>query len=459
MSLVINHNAQVAYHQGTGIAFVLGEDKHRIHDEGTPGKKAPHSFLVSDEEQIQAQGGEVYYWGEDNLRPQNIIRDCRKNPIIPSTIAWKAELLYSGGLQMGFEELRGDKLVLVAADKKKYPREAAFAKSIGMRRYLRQASKAYYWWKAIFPELILSRDGKQIVSVASQRPEYCRLKKEEDGVPRQMVLSANWSMGSPSLSDKHTSVVPLVDPYAYQPVEALRAAKGKKYIFPISDPSPGTIYYPEAEWHAVRESGWLKVTEAIPEFKRSLFANQITVKYLIEVSTWWWNWRYPGFDSFAAEEKKRLMDDELNNFINFMSGTDNAGKAIMVSFQSNPQFQKEYPGWKITAIDNKISDGIYIEDSQEANSHIMYALGVDPVLKGFTPGGKLASGGSEKRVAWNNHMMTTKPHQDDILEVIHFIHQYNQWEPDMVYWFGNYYQASLDVASSGVSKEPQQQAS
>ncbi len=433
--VIFNKTATVAYDSGKSAVMVL-----------------QHSQPINQQEAAQAR--DYYLWGADNLRPQKIVADCRKNAIIPATISWKSEILYGSGLTFGFEEVEGKNIVLQPAGRDQYPEVYNFIRSRGMRHFLRQASKAYYWWKFIAPELVLSKDRKKIVSLASQRPEYSRFKREEKTLALEnMVVSANWE-GAVDLKDKgNSSVVPLVNAY-YQPAEWLREQGGYKYIYPCIDHSPGTVYYPEAEWHSVRESGWLKVVESIPQFKAALFKHQVTIKYLIEVSTWWWEQTYPGFGEFATERKKQIMADELQAFTNFMTGPENSGKALMISYQSDPSTGKDYAGWKITAIDNKIKDGIYIEDSQEGNSHLMYALGVDPVLKGFAPGGKMASGGSEKRVAWNNHLMSTKPHQDDILEVLDLIRDYNGWDPNLRFWFTNYYQATMDVA-----REPQQQAS
>ena len=48
----------------------------------------------------------------------------------------------------------------------------------------------------------------------------------------------------------------------------------------------------------------------------------------------------------------------------------------------NETLQKEYPGWKINVIDNKLKDDAYLPDSQAANSEILFAIGVDPSLIG-----------------------------------------------------------------------------
>ena len=412
---------------------------------------------VLNESNAEGQG-DIYPWGGGNDRPNEIIRACQHNSIIPSTLAWKAEALYGGGLAFGYLEVQNGQEVLVAADPAKHPEVNAFRNSIVVKRYLRQASKAYYWFKNIFPELVLSKDRKKIVSIASQRPEYCRYVREKDNIVRKVAIDANWIGGSTTLDKKTTTVVDLLDVYN-DPVERLRADAGgrpkvHKYIYPVMDSSPGTTFYQTAEWHSILKSGWLEVAQSIPAFKRALFKNQISIKYLVEVSTEWWEWKYPGFNEFDTERKKTIMRDERKRFEDFMAGEEAAGKSLMVTVFNDPQQPKAIPGWQITAIDNKIKDGVYIEDSQEASSHIMYALAVDPVLRGFTPGGTMASGGSEKRVAWNNHIMMTKPHQDDILEPLEFIRDFNGWDPNIRFWFRNYYQATMDVA-----REPQQMSS
>jgi len=308
--------------------------------------------------------------------------------------------------------------------------------------------------------LVLSKDRSKIVSIASQRPEYCRYaQQQETGEIKNVLINANWDTGEQGRDKVYTTRVPMINPYN-DPVDFLRERKqGYKFIYPVNDPSPGTTFYQEAEWHTAIHSGWFDVAQSVPEFKKHLFENQVTIKYMIEVSTWWWNWKYPGFDEFTTEKKQELMQKELDRFESFMSGKTNSGNSLMVTIKNDPQFTKEFSGWKITPVDNKLKDGIYIEDSQEASSHIMFALGVHPTLIGNTPGTKMGAGsGSDQRVAFNNHILMQKPHQDMILEPLEFIRDYNGWDPNIQFWFRNYFQATLDKAKQP-QQESQQQAS
>ncbi|MGB2434553.1 MAG: hypothetical protein ACPIB5_00450, partial [Flavobacteriaceae bacterium] len=79
---------------------------------------------------------------------------------------------------------------------------------------------------------------------------------------------------------------------------------------------------------------------------------------------------------------------------------------------------KEQSLIKITPLQNPLKDGEFLGDNGEASSHILYALDLDPTLKGHTPGAGLGSGsGSDKREAFNMFLTLTNVHQKIILEL------------------------------------------
>ncbi len=120
-----------------------------------------------------------------------------------------------------------------------------------------------------------------------------------------------------------------------------------------------------------------------------------------------------------------------------MAGTDGAGKSIMTITMPDPQ----NPGntikvFTVTAVDDKIKSGLYIEDSQEASSHIYTALQVDPTLSGISPGKQMGAGsGSDKRVAFNVFSALHKFHRDLLLEVLNLVRDYNGWPADLEFRF------------------------
>ena len=426
MRVVIDDHAAVAYSGDINAAFIT--------------KDGPFPTIAKIDDEIETSGyNKIIPWGINNRKPQEIIECAKSNTIIPSALDWKARALYSGGLVYGevdgFDEDGNEKL------------KPIYDVNIDLfirrnRRYLSQASKAFYWFKNIFPEMILTKNRKEIYCLTSQRPEYCRYGQQDAiGQLNKIYINANWGDAKEDEnSEEFTNPVSMLDPY-YDLAGQLKNGNQYKYILPVNDPSPGTSFYQSAEWYSAIESGWLDVAKEIPKFKKTLFKNQITIKYLFEVSTWWWNWKYPGFDQFNTKKKQEKMKEELERFVEFMKGSAGSGNSIMTTFNSDPDLQKDYPGWKITAIDNKIKDGIYIEDSNEASSHILYALGVDGTLIGSTPGSKLGAGsGSDKNAAFKIYYSLAKPHQDLILEPFELAAEYNGWTrkyPRLKFWFAN----------------------
>ncbi|MDJ1500460.1 hypothetical protein [Xanthocytophaga agilis] len=363
-------------------------------------------------------------WGDDNLFPQNITREIEANTIIGSTLDWKARALYSGGIMYGsrsYDEKGEEKFTpFIDVDIEE------FIFKSNVLRYLIEASTDLYYFYNVFPEIILSEDRSQVVSISAQEATFCRWARQDqnDGLIKKCFINANWDKEG---SDYLDNSVPVIDPY-YASVDKVKGDTSSKYIYPVSYPTPGKVYYQLAHWDSIRVSGWYEVAKAIPAFKKALFGNQVITQYHVEISKEYWSDKYPNWNSLPIEKKKELMTEELEAFDRRMSGIDNAGKSIMTSFEHEELHGKDHSYWKINPIDNKIKSGIYIEDSQEASSHILYALSVDPTIIGSAPGKGMGGGsGSDKREAFNMYISLCDVHAHLILEPLQFIAWYNGW--------------------------------
>lgn len=444
-NIVLNDTATVAYSSSLQAAITTGVKPAKV-------KKV----IVPDSKENAPQDGEIVQWGSDNLFPQTVLKDSRKNTIIGTTLDKMARIAYEGGIEYGKIEIngKGEKVFIEQYDTKV---EAFFRRS-KIHRYLIGALRNFYWFFNAFPEMVLTKDRSEIYSIKAQKTAYCRYSKPENGVVKYCYLSAAWEE-APDL--KGLPKIPVIDIYG-SPQDLKEYGKVYNYIYPISYPTENEDFYSLADWNSLRVSGWLDVAQSIPQFKKALFKNQISIKYMISVSSHWWNWKYKGFDGFDTKKKQRLMKEELDKFEKFMKGVEEAGNSMMTTVFSDPAMQKEYPGWKVTAIDNKIKDGIYIEDSNEASSHLLFALGLHDSLLGSKPGSKLGAGsGSDMRVAFNIYTDTIRVHQDLILEPLYFIDEYNGYGMDY-YRFRNLRQDDAQPSKAPVTEtteEPSQQAS
>lgn len=400
---------------------------------------------------------EIVPWGVDNCFPQKILREVRKNTIIGPTLKKQAEIAYDE-IIYGFEKPKaegGEPEFVRAYDEKV---EAFFQRS-HIHRYGIEALRNFYYFYFAVPRLIFTADRSEVYSLTCYKTAHFRFQKpDKAGFIQNGFICADWESIT-STQSEYVETIPLIDIYADP--EMYKDDQGFKYIYPLAYPTEDEVHYPLVDWNAARESGWLDVAQSIPKFKKALMKNQITLKNLIQVPSWWWEWKHPGFSKMEVAQRKQIMDLEVDNFEKFFKGDDNAGASMMVTFISDPAHQKEYQGWKVDAVDNKIKDGMYIEDSNEASSHLLYSLGMDPAIIGSQPGSKLGAGsGSDKRVAFNIYVDTIRAHQDLILEPLSWIARYNGW-PNFKFKFKNSLNASGFAVPPSKSPmvEPQQQAS
>jgi hypothetical protein len=414
----------VVYSKGTGNIFQTVE------------KKALKEPKVSADKSNES--GDLIQWGPDNLFPQNILKDIRTNTIIGPTLKRQAEIAYDD-IIYGTEDENGNFKRVI--DEKV---EAFFRRS-HINRYSISALRAFYFFYLAVPELILTKDKKEVYSIRCDRTAHFRFMKQNNmGIITHGYMNADWESHSSLEDSEYVTKIPLIN--IYDDPASLKDGSEFKYIYPLAYPTEDEKFYPLVDWNSARTSGWLDVAQSIPLFKKALFKNQITMKYLIQVPSWWWEWKYPGFEKFGEKLRKETIEFEADKFEKFTKGEDNTGNSLMVTFISDPKYQKEYKGWTVEAIDNKLKDGIYIEDSNEASSHLLYALSMDPTLIGAMPGSKLGSGsGSDKRVAFNIYINTIKPHQDLILEPLPWIGEYNGWTP-YKYKFKNQLESNSDVS-------------
>jgi hypothetical protein len=458
--IVINGAASYGYSSGTGAMYRLNAPMGAAAGATggqASGGSAPASEPTSAEKKVDG-GAEFVPWGDDNLFPQAVIKDIELSTMLPAIFEKKTDTMYGGGLMYG--TITGvDKANNLVFQRAYDPNIEAWMQGTALNRYAYEVLHDINTFANGFPELVLSKDRSKIVGISAQEAAWCRYRKPKGGRLTDVFINANWDNGGAPDSPE-TVTVPIIDPY-YNAVDALRDRPGYKFIYPISVPSPDKAMYQLASWNSVRRSKWLKVAAQIPEFKQMLFENQVSVKYLITVHSAYWEWKYGDWDVLTRDEKKQLLEAEIKAFDEVMSGTKGAGKTVMSTTILDKRTGLEVPAFTITAIDDKIKDGIYIEDSQEASSHIFTATGFAPSLMGVSPGkgmGAGAGGGSEPRVLFSNFVSTAQFKLDLVLEPLNFAMRYNGATIDgkpVVWRFVNPY--VMTEAAAGTPSAPAQQ--
>jgi hypothetical protein len=407
--------------------------------------------------EVKDKQGEVASWGKNNDYPQQVINEVKKNGAASSSLRFLRKAHYGSGLILFNDEVdeagrKKPKLIPI----NKLDSIDKFFKKSQMNRFWKETIADLEWFSIAFPEYILSENFATINRVKRQKTAWCRFEimNEQNGLIEHVYISEKFGKnGSVDLTSDYVEKIPLIDSY-WSPEEVkiyCQNNKITKFIRPVFYPLLDEAYYPESEWHAILKSGWLDVANSVPALKKTLFSNQMTVKYLIEVDEQYFTNVYQeNWLKMKAEDRKKIREDLVDAINKGLVGNENAGKSIQ-GMKWTDHNGKEVSAIKITAIDDKLKDGSYLPEAEAANSEVLFALGVDPSLIGAgIPGGKLGAGsGSDKREAFTILSALYKTNRETTLEIFEFIQEYNGWDSSIKAGFENTILTTLDANPTG----------
>jgi hypothetical protein len=420
--VAINHTSGIAYIESAEalISFNAAADMSK------KGSAPTTVFRDADSENGIIQTV-VAAWGKDNLYPQKRMKLIEKDTELPALLDFKSRMLVGKGVipfKIEGYTPNGHEILIPA------PNEAEDAMRFLMKRstkrFLLESAVDLNHFFNIFPEMVPSRDRSVITDIYSQEATDCRWEEtDEKGRIRNCWINPDWA----NYKARHTKALPVIDKDHPEILDIIRSEKKWNYIYPVNYPTPGRKYYQLPHHDGFFESGWYDVGQLIPEAKKHLMKNQMSLKYHVEVDAAWWNHKYKGFDTMAADEQQKIMSAELAKFNEFLSGAKASGKTLM-TFMEWDIDAKQYKGyWKVTVLNNPNKDGEYLEDSKESSMHKLRALGLDPTIVGLGPGrdNGSAGSGSDKWAAIKMYLAGLSPMRQVLLEPLEFIFDYNGW--------------------------------
>jgi hypothetical protein len=387
-------------------------------------------------------------WGDDNNFPANVIADLRKDPELSSMLIKKAKIIYSGGLTWGILEGNGETEKLGPVEESINKKIRKWLERSNINAYLREAAIDYYFFSNVFPELTLNPERTEIMQLSTHAAETCRYSRYKNGIIEKVFLSKNWPSAKPG--DEYTKEVSVLDPW-YDPAGQLKKGKKLNYIYPLSFPSPGSNYYQLSGWNAIRTSGWLEVSQMIPQSKKNLISKTLGANVLIEINEKFFELSIPGWSKLTIDEKKKEQDKKVKALQDFAMGIDNKGKAIAIGFQWDGK--NEVPLVKFTPVKAAIEKGEYLEEGKEASVQKAQAADLHPALIGFTPNSGLGGAGSNIREAYNMHILMSQVDQDILLEPLKVVRDFNGWPEDLVFRFKNSLMTTLDAGKELKNKK------
>lgn len=416
--------------------------------------------LKKSDSTLTFKGIEIEPWGADNDEPQKIITAIESIPIAGRALDFNIKSFYGAGPFIHTVDYSDDGKELISGvnlEGKGNDKLKAFLKRSRFKKTNLELITDNETFFNVFPEMIVSKDYKSIVSMGHQEAAFCRWAlwdKTEKRITK-CLISANWEDNP---NDENVDVVDVVDPKLTvdEVREWLKKKKIYKFIYPLNYPTPGQSYYKVPYWNGARKAGWFDIAAKVPEFKKKIMENQIAIRWIIKIPWSYWENEFP--KAVFKNEKERLdkIGEKLDEMEDFICNSTNAGKAMVTHFDIDKVTQKALPGIEITPIHSKITgeDGLYLEDSSAANSEILFAFGVDGTLIGAgTPGGKReGGGGSDKREAYFLKSALHKAGRDLISEAWEFCFEFNGFGENLKVGFKDIVFTTLDKNPTGVQK-------
>ncbi len=394
---------------------------------------AAPSAVVPNQSLFPTSAGDIMPWGADNDFPQRITKLYAKDPIIPASLGKIAAMVQGKGVIPVLEDVDDDGDPIRFPLPKNNPVTAEiwqFINSRHFKQYMREmASDATVYFNG-FPEMLISKNRKKIVQLHplnAEEARWCRMDK--DGNLPHIYLNANWPYGNSSSPD--TKQIKALDPYRSDAVDWVRDQGEFNIVHPIRFPTPGERFYALPHHYSLVESGWLDVHLSVPQFKKYLLKNQMSIKYHIKVHEKYWPLAIEGYDKAGPVQKKAMIKAWVDEVTRMLTNVENAAQMLMTQVKSQMSDETKIIDLvTITPIQDPIKDGKYIEDNLEAAANIFYALNLDPTLVGFAGGEKMGarSGGSDKLQAYLIALQMLSPFRDMLVEPLDFTADYNGWK-------------------------------
>lgn len=380
--------------QGKVQALVEFGDTTTVYDT-TAGSKSASAPVT------KTAGYDIALWGRNNQRPQEILQLVRNNHAKGQLLKTERDFLLGSGISLFTKKIEGGKKIISHIED---PEIQDWMDSININQYISSlAWQQVYFWS--LPTLCdIDPKTRKISAIQSLDHIQFRAETIQKGQIANAYLHPNWK----NVVQKDIILKPIFDPN-YHKLEDFTKSHGS-FVYWAKEDVPGQYYYPTPAWWGTEN--WTKAASLIPLYHVAGFTNGWNLKYHIVVPFDYMLKLTGGSeDPKLIQEQKEILANELDKWL---SGAANNGKAF-ISYSVQDTFGKEAAGWKIEALDNKMTDKAYVDLDKQANINQASGHGIDPALAGVDTGGKLGGSGSEKRISYQLHLALRTPQPREML--------------------------------------------
>lgn len=455
--IFVSDSGRLAYLEYSQAAVVIGDNRQYISKPDAD----PVSKKASDKSSYK-----MVPWGSDNLLPQAIITKTNKSHDISSNMLFNIQMGYGQGIMPVKIKVSGTgtQEVKISYEPVMNNKEInEFFENNEISDYLLESLTDLNYFYNTFSEIIFDREpnaaSRKIVELGHLEASFCRFTEmNTDGKIEKLLYSAKWDNDAKEaditaidfLPQKRT-LIELKRKLGILPQMDGKTRPDKniyKYALSGNMPTPGRSYYQRPPWYSLIESGWYDFAVLIPEFKRAILNNQMTIKYMVYLADNYFEDIFKTENITSPDEKKARVAAEMENINNFLAGAANSGKAAIgrITYSTDG---KEKKNVIIEPIQNHFKGGEYIEDSEEVSNIIAYAMGVHSSIIGSH--GKAGTiSGSEARELFIIKQGIMKPLRDRLLKPLNIVKAINKWPEDIFFVIPNLQLTTVDSGTGSI---------
>lgn len=374
--------------------------------------------------------------GADDQLPYNYLEWASRNIVLSQSQGFNAKAAYGQGLRFVNREDHSDCT-------SEEIRNFCLYNSLS-RVFLEQVTdvKNFDFYVAV---IVLDRSREKIVSIRHRDACHCRFEKANASGRIEHIFYGDFRANHKPMKDEdRVEVLELLD--EYNPLGDLLVRMGKmpgedgkkklrsdsyKFAILCKMPSPGQFYYPRPTWTSVFRDRWYDIYSLISTGKEHMIKNTSAPRIHIEMHRDYLDnvcYNEGLTDPLKIEQRKKR---EIENIKNFVTGIENAGKAMVSMFYIDPNGKEnQMVRFKSIGSDSE-QGGAWSGDGAEASNFLCYATGVHPNLVGAVPGkAQMNNSGSDKRELFTLKQALEKSYQDIMAIPYHVILHYNGWDKE-----------------------------
>ena len=390
------------------ISTEYGSDSSAVFDDDeTPGSHNVRQLTIHGREYSFVQ------WGTNDQLPYHVRKAIMSNMITAQCQQFNIVSCYGQGVRFVNRETRQD-----ITDKD--IRDFCLRNSL-QEVFLEQATDMKFYSFSV-TVIILSRDGSRIVTVRNKDASFCRFEYAPSTRSGNIehVFFGDFRLGF--FDEQKIEPIPLLD--YWDPLGDLLVRMGRepdpktgqrrkptadrKFAIVSRMATPGCQYYPVPYYSSIFRDAWFDIYRLIGIGKRYMIKNTSAPRVQIEVHEDYWDNVCDNENISDEKQRHERKEQEKQNIIDFVTGIENAGKAMISGYYVDPN-GKECRMVRIVPLNDasKKEGGNWSDDMSEASNALCFAFGIHPNLVGATPGkSQMNNSGSDKRELFTPYAAT-----------------------------------------------------